>query len=201
MAPKRVPEGMNSRGGKLHSWLNTSYCWDSIIKSSGWCSWLQKTACFHALTREVLGAQEEQINGLYKVSKFRRTKENLNEGVRKVSSGWRLRQLPRVKSSYNPGCDSEDQILSELILRSWLETKGQASLDTRKERHWAFKNQLNKDILKMEGNNINKESLVLGIECMPGTVKIIFHILSLFILTTIRLYGWRLQSWRNKRKK
>lgn len=56
----------------------------------------------------------------------------------------------------------------------------------RKERHWAFKNQPNKDLLRTEGTDINKESLVLGIECMPSTVKNIFLTLShLFFLTNI----------------
>lgn len=106
-----------------------------------------------------------------------------------MSSGWQIRQLRRVKSSSKLDCHSENQTRSELTLCSWLERKGQASLDIRKERHWAFKNELNKDILKMEGSDINKESLVLGIECMPGTVKNIVHILSLFILITIPSYG------------
>lgn len=79
-----------------------------------------------------------------------------------MSSGWGSRQLPGVKSSHNLGCDSEDQTPSELTLCSRLERKSQASLGTRKERHWVFKNQLNQDILKIEGNGINKEYLVSG---------------------------------------
>ena len=59
-------------------------------------------------------------------------------------------------------------------------------MGTRKERQWTFKNQLNKDLLRTEGTDSNKESLVLGIECMSGTVKNIFLTLShLFFLTNI----------------
>lgn len=103
-----------------------------------------------------------------------------------MSSGQRIRHLPGVKSSHNLGYNPEDQTPSELTPCSWLERKCQASLDTRKERHWAFKHQLNKDILRTEGTDINKESLVLGTECMPGTVKSIFQTLSrLFVLTNM----------------
>lgn len=118
-----------------------------------------------------------------------------------MSSGWGIRQLPGVKSSHNLGCDSEDQTPSELTLCSWLERKSQASLDTRKERHRVFKNQLNKDILKTEGNGINKESLVLGIECMPGTVTNISHILSLFILNNYPLVQMKTPKLKKQTKK
>lgn len=101
-------------------------------------------------------------------------KENLNESVSQVSSGQRIRHLPRVKSSHNLGCNPG----------SWLGRKCQASLGTRKERHWAFKSQPNKDLLRTEGTDINKESLVLGIECMPSTLKNIFQTLSHFFSHT-----------------
>jgi len=63
-------------------------------------------------------------------------------------------------------------------------------LGTRKERHWAFKKQPNKGLLRTEGTDINKESLVLGTECMPSTLKNIFQTLScLFSHTNIHPLG------------
>ena len=59
-----------------------------------------------------------------------------------------------------------------------------------------------KGILRTEGDDINKESLVLGTECMPGTVKNIYHTFSLlFMFTNIPLYTIGLQRSGHKQKR